>query len=233
MPFTNRLREKLGCWTRSSFLLLVSFNIFAVSGLNGVLFYDIRCPTRLEPISISPIPNIKWIIYCMRQNLLQLRLFVRSGTRSEGARFNVSGTRLLGSKRDASQLAVYNLPTRQQKPSDNAKMLLRADGFTNHAVWHQACCFAGIDDELAISASDDHKLFIWSLPSENDDGQDQTVDQSLTILQGHANKISCVRYSKEQSAIALAVTMESSNCGHFNLLLWRLWAALKNRNRWL
>ena len=113
----------------------------------------------------------------------------------------MSGTRLLGSKRDASQLAAYNLPTRQQKPSDNGKMLLRADGFTNHAVWHQACCFAGIDDELAISASDDHKLFIWSLPSEADH-QNQTVGQSIKILRGHGKKINCVRYNKEQSAIA-------------------------------
>ena len=140
----------------------------------------------------------------MRQNLLQLRLFVRSGTRSEGARFNVSGTRLLGSKRDASQLAVYNLPTRQQKPSDNGKgrpfgtkPVASPVSTTNWPFQHQMT----------------HKLFIWSLPSENDDVQDQSVDQSLTILQGHANKISCVRYSKEQSAIALAVTMESSNCG--------------------
>ena len=42
--------------------------------------------------------------------------------------------------------------------SRNRLTMERADRFTNHAVWHQTCCFAGIDDELAISASDDPQV---------------------------------------------------------------------------
>ena len=37
-------------------------NIFAVAGSDGVLFYDVRRPTRLESISISSIANIKSFI---------------------------------------------------------------------------------------------------------------------------------------------------------------------------
>lgn len=76
-----------------------------------------------------------------------------------------------------------------------------APGFSNkYVLAHQAFSFAGIDDELAISASDDHKLFIWSLTSETDH-QNQTVGQSIKILRGHGKKINCVRYNEEQFTI--------------------------------
>ena len=79
---------------------------------------------------------------------------------------------------------------------------------------YSACCFAGTDDELVISSADDHNLFIWSLPSEDDgDGQDLIVDQSTIILKGHKDAFRCVRSNKEQPAI--------SSCGDDGVI--KLW----------
>ena len=133
-----------------------------------------------------------------------------------------SGTRLLCNQRHLSQHVVINLPMRhhQQPSAVNGKVVLKANDFRNRNVRHnQAYCFAGTDDELVISASDDHHLFIWSLPSENDDGQDRTVDQSLNILQGHTNIIRCIRYNKEQSAIA--------SCGDVGVI--KLWTSRNSK----
>ena len=134
-------------------------------------------------------------------------VYALSGQGTSNARFNGSGTRLLcsGQHQRQSRLAIYDLSaTRQQQPFRSGKILInKANGYRNKgARWYDACCFAGIDDELVISAADYHNLFIWSLPRETD-RQDQTVDQSsLTVLEGHEGEILCVRYSKEQSAIA-------------------------------
>ena len=119
----------------------------------------------------------------------------------ECARFNGSGTRLLCIEwNSAAQLAVYKLRNNQQQPPDNEKMLLRAKDFTCCLyVGTKDCCFAGTDDELAISTSDDNKLLICSLLAET---EHTIVGQSLKILQGHTNFLNCVRYSNEQSTIA-------------------------------
>ena len=139
-----------------------------------------------------------------------------------GARFNTSGTRLLCHPltRPPFHSAVYILPNghqQQQQPSDLKKILLMAPGFSHKDVLgHQAFCFAGIDEEVAISASDDHKLFIWSLPSEADH-QNQTVGQSIKILRGHGKKINCVRYNKEQSTFV--------SCANDGVI--KLWTPMK------
>ena len=118
-------------------------------------------------------------------------VYTVSGPGSQCARFNGSGTRLLCNEWDRSQLVVYNLSPHKKQPINNGTILLKAKDFSNKQVSYQACCFAGTDDELAISGSMDNNLFIWSLPGENGDGQDQTVDQSLTILKGHSFRILC------------------------------------------
>ena len=79
--------------------------------------------------------------------------------------------------------------------------MLTAPDFSNTSVWSEACCFAGLEDDLAISASEDNHLFIWSLPQENDLLHDRTVEQSLSVLRGHKNEIGCVRCSSDKSTI--------------------------------
>ena len=116
-----------------------------------------------------------------------------------GAKFDSSGKRLLCSQQEISQLVVYDLPTLQH-PIVNGNIVLTAPDFSRK-YWMDPIVFAGLNDELVVSASDKkNELMIWALP----DGrcqQDRTVDQSLQVLQGHNNVICSVGYSNEGSAI--------------------------------
>ena len=112
------------------------------------------------------------------------------------ARFNGSGTRLLCSESD--QLVVYDFPSWQQ-PFKTGKTLLKASDYSTDNLSIEVSCFAGIDDELVISGSDDNNMYIWSLPDPK--GQDCQVNQPLCVLSGHEDVISCVRCSRDNSTI--------------------------------
>ena len=129
-----------------------------MADMYGVLFYDVRRPTRLEPISISPTTYfyIKSLIVCVEIFYSCVSSFRSGASSSLGARFNDSGTRLLCNQRHLSQHVVFNLPMRhhQQPSAVNGKFVLKANDFHNRNVWHnQAYCFAGTDDELASDFS--------------------------------------------------------------------------------
>ena len=115
------------------------------------------------------------------------------------ARFNGTGTRLLCSGLD-SQLMVYDLPSQQQRVVDG-KVLLKAPYFRCvDNIGHNASCFAGLDDELAISGSDNQTVPIWSLLNAVK-GQSCTLERPLHVLEGHRNTIRSVRYCKVSSTI--------------------------------
>ena len=108
-------------------------NIFAVAGLYGVLFYDVRRPTRLEPISPTTYFYIKSLIVCVEIFYSCVSSFRSGASSSLGARFNDSGTRLLCNQNHLSQHVVFNLPMRhhQQPSAVNGKVVLKANDFRN------------------------------------------------------------------------------------------------------
>jgi WD40 repeat protein len=113
------------------------------------------------------------------------------------ARFNASGSRLLCLERGpVTQLIVYDLPTRHQATT-TGRVLLSDPDFSTGGIGTNACCFAGLEDELVLSASEDNSLYVWSLP----DGLDCTINRSLRRLPGHDSAIRSIRCSKDQSAI--------------------------------
>ena len=97
-----------------------------------------------------------------------------------------------------SKLVVYDLPTCGQ-PTTVGKVLL-IDLVYNGGVGNDACCFAGLEDDLVIGGSaEDGNLFAWSLP----DGRDCTINRSLPIFRnGHGDSIQSVRCSNDKSTIA-------------------------------
>ena len=111
-------------------------------------------------------------------------------------RFNGSGSRLLCYEA-GSRLIVYDLSTKEQL-AGTGKMKLKAADFINENILSHICCFAGMDDEMVISGSDNDNLYIWSLPDPK--GQDCQVNRPLRVLTGHQDTINCVRYSSEKSA---------------------------------
>ena len=80
------------------------------------------------------------------------------------------------------------------------KVLLNDADFCIEELGWDTCCFAGLEDDLVIAASDSD-LFVWSLPDENR-GINCTVNQSLHVFRdGHADSIRSIRCSRDKSAI--------------------------------
>ena len=112
------------------------------------------------------------------------------------AKFDSSVKRLLCLQR--KQLVVYDLPTLQH-PIVNRNVIPTAPNFSAK-IGTDPFGFAGLNDDLVISASDNNGLMIWASPDGRHQ-QDQTVDQPIQVLQGHNHFIRNVRYSNEASAI--------------------------------
>ena len=117
-------------------------------------------------------------------------------------RFNGSGTQLLCI--DVCELVVYDLPTRHQLPAANGKVFFKEPSLKN-GIYNEVldCCFAGIEDELVISANarSSYDLVIWPIPERQQDQKHITVDNSLRVLSGHQKTINCVRYNSVESLI--------------------------------
>ena len=92
-----------------------------------------------------------------------------------------------------SNTVVYDI---QQQAVSAGKVELKEPNSGRRALAYDACCFAGVDDELVISASNDDSLLIWSLPESQD--QNMTVDRSLCVLIGHEETIRSVRSSPDK-----------------------------------
>jgi len=119
------------------------------------------------------------------------------------SRFNGLGNRLLCFEKNdvCLQLTVYDFPTRHRSFATGKVVLMDPADFSYEAVGWDACCFAGLEDDLVISGSTDKRLFVWSLPDGNR-GMDCTVTRSLRVLDGlHAGIIRSVRCSSDKTAI--------------------------------
>ena len=65
-----------------------------------------------------------------------------------------------------------------------------------------ACCYAGLEDDLVIAGSANGDLFVWSLPDENAFVIDCTINRSFHVLRnGHGDFIRSIRCSNDKSAI--------------------------------
>ncbi len=118
---------------------------------------------------------------------------------SLSARFDGKGNRLL-CEPNVGLPVVYNVRTDQQQPAANEvtdKVQLTAPGYS--VAGRYTNCFAGVDDELVVANSSDHRLFIWSVPEGRGD---RTIDQSLLSLTGHQRAVKAVRYCKATSTLA-------------------------------
>jgi len=76
-------------------------------------------------------------------------------------------------------LFFCDLPTRQ-KPDANGKVLLNTPDFEYEHTGTGASCFMGLEDNLVISSSDDHKLYIWCLPDGLSNGQSAVTRSGRT-----------------------------------------------------
>ena len=131
----------------------------------------------------------------------------RDGAKS--ARFNNIGSRLLCSEVD-QPLTCYDIPTNRQMeclyfsdPGYEIKSNLKVKS---------PCCFAGVDDELIVCASDDNNIYIWPIPEGESDFQ--TIDQPLRVLCGHRDIIRSVRYNNRMGLLA--------SCGEEGIV--KLWS---------
>ena len=113
-------------------------------------------------------------------------------------KFNRNGTRLHCGEVKRSPV-VYDVSTEQQT---NGKVRFSAKGYSISDKGRNLHCFAGQDDELVVSASNDHNLYVWSLPREL--GREQVVNQSVAVLRGHENNVLAVRYNSRTSTLASA-----------------------------
>ena len=97
------------------------------------------------------------------------------------------------------ELAVYDFPTQQHPINGHGKVQLSDPDFSIEGVGGDAYCFAGLDDELVIGASENKNLFVWTLPDGK--GQDCKVNTSLCVLEGHSDCVRSVRCSNDKSVI--------------------------------
>ena len=128
-------------------------------------------------------------------------------------RFNSKGSRLLcNGNIYSSHFVVYDLPTNQQVNAPG-KVLLKDPCFGPYYNGSDAYCFAGLEDDLVISGSNNHDLLVWSLPDAGKGG-DCTVGKSFHMLcNGHNEAVQSVRCSNDKLSIV--------SCGDDGLI--KLW----------
>lgn len=65
-------------------------------------------------------------------------------------------------------------------------------------------CFAGNEDELVVAASSDHRLFVWSLSTDQQVNGDRCNNEPLVVLEGHKSIINLVRFNQQSDTLASA-----------------------------
>lgn len=108
------------------------------------------------------------------------------------ARFNAKGNRLLCIENKKSPV-IYDLS------NSSNRIQLQAKGYRNYGT-PKSVCFAGKDDELAVAGSNDHNVYIWSVPSHSPSSE--IVDEPLLTLHGHRSIVNHVRYNSDYCVLA-------------------------------
>ncbi|KAI9584719.1 hypothetical protein GQX74_006614 [Glossina fuscipes] len=66
----------------------------------------------------------------------------------------------------------------------------------------KSCTFAGEDDELVLSGSDDFNLYVWRLSDIDLEKTDQWVETAQMVLFGHRSIVNQVRYNRQKCLLA-------------------------------
>ncbi|XP_055853379.1 DDB1- and CUL4-associated factor 5 [Episyrphus balteatus] len=66
----------------------------------------------------------------------------------------------------------------------------------------KSCTFAGEDDELVLSGSDDFNLYVWRVSDADLELTDQWIESTQMVLYGHRSIVNQVRYNREKCILA-------------------------------
>ncbi|XP_030573232.1 DDB1- and CUL4-associated factor 5 isoform X1 [Drosophila novamexicana] len=194
-----------------------STNMFSVATEHGeILVYDLRVGKN-EPLAIAKFrtpfnavefhplngnflatANAKrgaqmWDLRHHTQALCQYNYITESPS-CMSVRFNCNGSLLLTLHR--------RLPPILYNPSSSDPLCsFYHDEYFNSCTM-KSCTFAGPQDELVVSGSDNFNMFIWRLDGIDLEEKNQWIDTTPVILTGHRSIVNQVRYNRQRCLLA-------------------------------
>ncbi|XP_030369657.1 DDB1- and CUL4-associated factor 5 [Scaptodrosophila lebanonensis] len=194
-----------------------SSNLISVATEDGeILVYDLRVGEN-DPLTIAKFSapfnavefhplngnflataNAKrgamlWDIRHHTQPLYQYN-FIPESPSCMSVRFNCNGSLLLTLHR--------RLPPILFSPNSTEPLCT----FYHHEYFNsctmKSCTFAGPEDELVVSGSDNFNMFIWRLDGVDMEQKDQWIDTAPIILSGHRSIVNQVRYNRQRCLLA-------------------------------
>ncbi|XP_034663004.1 DDB1- and CUL4-associated factor 5 [Drosophila subobscura] len=194
-----------------------SVHLFSVATESGeVLFYDLRLG-NYEPLTVakfrSPFNAVEFhplngnflatanakrgaMLWDLRQHkhpLCQYNYITESPS-CMSVRFNCSGSLLLTLHR--------RLPPILFSPSSPEPVgTFYHDEYFNSCTM-KSCSFAGPQDEMVVSGSDNFNMFIWRLDGVDLDAKNQWIDTPPVILTGHRSVVNQVRFNRQRCLLA-------------------------------
>jgi WD40 repeat protein len=120
------------------------------------------------------------------------------GTESAmSARFNSAGTRIIGLRKKLPPV-LYRID------SPVKECEFDAGGYYNSCTM-KTCTFAGVDDELVVSGSDNFSVYVWRIDAEGKrarGGGHKVIGTADMVLKGHRSIVNQVRFSKALGLLA-------------------------------
>ncbi|KAH8330355.1 hypothetical protein KR067_001621 [Drosophila pandora] len=194
-----------------------SSNLFSVATEHGeILVYDIRAGksdpqtvvkfrTPFNAVEFHPLngnflatANAKrgamlWDLRHHQQALCQFN-YIPESPSCMSVRFNCNGSLLLTLHR--------RLPPILYSPgSPEPVATFYHDEYFNSCTM-KSCTFAGPQDELVVSGSDNFNMFVWRLDGVELNERNQWVDTPPVILAGHRSIVNQVRYNRQRCLLA-------------------------------
>ncbi|XP_017099827.2 DDB1- and CUL4-associated factor 5 isoform X1 [Drosophila bipectinata] len=194
-----------------------SSNLFSVATEHGeILVYDLRAG-KSDPLTVakfrSPFNAVEfhplngnflatanakrgamlWDLRHHQQALCQFN-YIPESPSCMSVRFNCNGTLLLTLHR--------RLPPIIYSPgSPEPVATFYHDEYFNSCTM-KSCTFAGPQDELVVSGSDNFNMFVWRLDGVEVNERNQWVDTPPIILAGHRSIVNQVRYNRQRCLLA-------------------------------
>ncbi|XP_043656255.1 DDB1- and CUL4-associated factor 5 [Drosophila teissieri] len=195
----------------------ISGHLLSVATEHGeILVYDLRAG-KSEPLALAKFKtpfnavefhplnghflataNAKrgamlWDLRHHQQPLCQYN-YIPESPSCMSVRFNCNGTLLLTLHR--------RLPPILYSPgSPEPVATFYHDEYFNSCTM-KSCTFAGPQDELVVSGSDNFNMFIWRLEGVDLDEKNQWMETTPIILAGHRSIVNQVRYNRERCLLA-------------------------------
>ncbi|XP_022210978.2 DDB1- and CUL4-associated factor 5 isoform X2 [Drosophila obscura] len=194
-----------------------SVHLFSVATESGeVLFYDLRVG-NYEPLTVakfrSPFNAVEfhplngnflatanakrgamlWDLRHHNHPLCQFN-YIPESPSCMSVRFNCSGSLLLTLHR--------RLPPILFSPSSPEPVgTFYHDEYFNSCTM-KSCSFAGPQDEMVVSGSDNFNMFIWRLDGVDLEAKNQWIDTPPVILTGHRSVVNQVRFNRQRCLLA-------------------------------